>query len=60
MIVIYFLLLSLLILSLCLLFIFSYERSEGFMAWNIDDDGKFKNPISGHSATTFFFEDPLR
>lgn len=54
MIVIYFLLLSLLILSLCLLFIFSYERSEGFMAWNIDDDGKFKNPISGHSATTFF------
>ena len=24
------------------------------MAWNLDDDGKFKNPISGHSATTFF------
>ena len=20
----------------------------------VDDDGKFKNPISGHSATTFF------
>ena len=24
------------------------------MAWNLDDDGKFKNPISGHIATTFF------
>lgn len=29
------------------------------MAWNLDDNVKFKNPISGHVATTFFLRRSL-